>query len=192
MMLAFSAFIMMLSTALGYQAWAVDPALAKTAIDQIINTKFTTIVEQMLNAGWWEQVIIIFVNNLKASALIMISGIFLPIFPLLMGIMPNGFMIGLMAGFFEVERLLSKSAFFLSLLPHGFFEMPAILLTATVGTIWGGRNWRSIFTGESVRKFGVHAKTSLTYLPLIILLLLIAALVEVLVTPHIYTLPRFA
>lgn len=191
MTLAFSAFILLSSVALGYQTWAADPVLAKATIAQIVNTKFVTIIEQMTNTGWWGQFMIIFTNNLKATAVIILSGLFLPILPLLMGIMPNGFMIGLMVGFFETEKLLRKSIFFLSLLPHGFFELPAILLSATVGMIWGGRNWWSIFRGGNFGTLGAHAKANLAYLPLIILLLFIAALVEVLVTPRLFTLPSF-
>jgi len=192
MMLAFSAFILLSSIALGYQIWAEDPVLAKATVEKIIDTKFVTIIDRMANTGWWGQVFIIFVNNLKASIIIILSGLLLPIIPLLMGIMGNGFMIGLMAGFFEAEKLMRKSAFFLSLLPHGCFELPAILISATVGIIWGGRNWRSIFKGENFGTLSAHAKANLAYLPLIILLLFIAALVEVLVTPYLFTLPGFA
>lgn len=192
MTLAFSAFILIFSTALGYQTWLEDPVLAKAAIDQIIDSKFVTIIERMTNTGWWGQILIIFANNLKATTLIILSGIFLPIFPLAMGVFPNGFMIGLMAGFFEAERILGKSRFFLSLLPHGLFELPAVLLSATIGMIWGTRNWRSIFGGGTFGTLGTHAKANLPFLPLVILLLFIAALVEVLVTPRLFTLPSFA
>lgn len=192
MTLAFFAFILLSSIAWGYRIWVEDPVLAKATIERIIETKFATIVERMTNTGWWGQVLIIFGNNLKAAAFIIISGLFIPILPLLMGIMTNGMMIGLMLGFFETEKLLRKTTFFLSLLPHGFFEVPAILLSATVGMIWGGRNWRSIFGGGSFGTLGAHAEASLAYLPLIILLFFIAALMEVLVTPRFVILPGFA
>ncbi|HEY8392625.1 MAG TPA: stage II sporulation protein M [Capillibacterium sp.] len=192
MMLAFSAFSFLLSIAGGYRVWAEEPALAKEIIERIIETKFAVIVEQMSNTGWWGQVFIIFGNNLKAAVLILLSGLFLPILPLVMGIMSNGMMIGLMLGFFEAERLVRKSTFFLSLLPHGIFEVPAILLSATAGVIWGARSWRSILGGGGFRTVGDHARENLPYLPLIIVLFFIAALMEVLVTPRLAILPSYA
>ncbi len=183
MIFAFSVFMLIYSVAMGYGAWTTDPAAAKETIEQVINGKFSTIIQQMANAGWWGQTIIIFTNNLTASLLIIACGALLPFLPLLMGVIPNGLIIGLMAGFYEYESILQKSTFFLSLLPHGLFELPAIVLSATVGMIWGGRNWRSILKGGNFGALGAHAKASLAFLPLIFALLLVAAMVEVLVTP---------
>lgn len=183
MTFAFSAFMLIFSVAMGYGAWATEPVVAKTVVEQVINGKFSTIARQMANTGWWGQIIIIFTNNITASLLIIASGAFLPFLPCLMGIVPNGFIIGLMAGFYEYEGILQKSTFFLRLLPHGVFELPAIVLSATVGMIWGGRNWRSFLQARTFGNLGAHAKASLAFLPFIFILLLVAAMVEVLVTP---------
>lgn len=192
MLLAFSGFVLILSVAMGYGTWTADPVLAKNAIEQVIQEQFTGLIEKMAKLSWWGQFLIIFLNNLKATVLIMLSGAFLPFLPLMVGVLPNGFIIGLLAGLYEYERVLPKSTFFLSLLPHGLFEIPAILLAATIGIIWGVRNWRSIFKADSGRpSWGDHAKRSLAFVPLLVALLVIAALVEVLVTPLFFKLPRF-
>lgn len=194
MLFAFSGFVLVLSIALGYGIWTVDPVLAKKAIEEIIKEEFMAIIEKIAVLGWWGQFLIIFLNNVKATVLMMLSGAFLPFLPLMVGILPNGYVIGLLAGFYEYERILPKSTFFLGLLPHGLFEIPALLLAATIGTLWGGRNWRSLFREEFSRStLGAHAKASLAFLPLLLVLLLIAALVEVLVTPLLFnlSLPRF-
>lgn len=191
MLLAFSGFVLVLSVALGYGTWTADPVLAKTAIEQVIKEQFMVLIEKMTDLGWWGQFWVIFFNNLKASVLIMLSGAFLPFLPLLVGVLPNGFIIGLLAGLYEYEQVLPRSTFFLSLLPHGLFEIPAILLAATIGMIWGARNWRSIIRAGTARSaWGDHAKASLAYVPLIFALLVIAALVEVLVTPLLFKMPR--
>lgn len=191
MTFAFSAFMLIFSVALGYGAWTEDPAVAKAAIEVIIDSKFLTIIEKMSNAGWWGQFKIIFSNNLLATFMIIMSGAFLPFLPVLMGVIPNGFIIGLMAGYFEAEKFVHRSTFFLGLLPHGLFELPAVILSATVGIIWGSRNWRSLFSGGAFGSLGAHLKSSLAFLPLIIILLLVAAFIEVLITP-LLTLPSFA
>ena len=192
MLFAFSGFVLILSVALGYGTWTADPVLAKTAIEQVIKDQFIALIEKMADLGWWGQFLIIFLNNLKATILIILSGAFLPFLPLLVGVLPNGFIIGLLAGLYEYEQVLPKSTFFLSLLPHGLFEIPAILLAATIGMVWGGRNWRSIFrVGTAGSSLGDHAKASLAFVPLLLALLVIAGLVEVLVTPLLFQLPRF-
>jgi stage II sporulation protein M len=183
MTFAFSAFMLIFSVAMGYGAWAIDPVVAEAAVEQVINGKFATIAQQMANTSWWGQIMIIFTNNIMATLLIIASGALLPFLPFLIGIVPNGFIIGLMAGLYEYEGIWSKSTFFLGLLPHGLFELPAIVLSATVGMIWGGRNWRSFLQGRTFGNLGTHTKASLAFLPLIFALLLVAAMVEVLLTP---------
>nr|WP_231133341.1 stage II sporulation protein M [Capillibacterium thermochitinicola] len=192
MLLAFSGFVLLLSVALGYGTWAADPVLAKQTMEQVINEQFMVLIEKMADLNWWGQFLVILLNNLKATLLIIVSGAFLPFVPLLVGILPNGFVIGLLAGLYEYELGVPKSTFFLSLLPHGLFEIPAILLAVTISVLWGVRNWRSIFRGEKARtSWAAHAKASLAFFPLILALLIIAALVEVLVTPLIFNLPSF-
>ena len=192
MVLAFCAFLLIFSVSLGYAAWMEDPSLAKQVIDQLVSKKFSALAVKMRATNWLGQLRIIFFNNLTATLLIIISGSLLPILPLLMGIIPNGFMIGLMAGFFEYEKVLPKSSFFLSLLPHGIFELPAVLLSATVGMVWGARNWRSLFKDRTFFSFSSHFKKGLSFLPLIIILLIIAALMEVLVTPNLFASSQFS
>lgn len=192
MLLAFSGFVLLLGVALGYGTWAVDPISAKAVVEEVIAKHFTPLIAQMAETGWWGQFLVIAFNNIRATALIMISGAILPIIPFIVGLMPNGMFIGLLAGLFEYERNLPKSSFFLSLLPHGIFEIPAILLAATVGVIWGVRNWRSLLRGGGIGSLGTHAKESMAFIPLLFALLVIAALMEVLVTPLLFTLPRLS
>ena len=46
MLFAFSGFVLVLSIALGYGIWTVDPVLAKKAIEEIIKEEFMAIIEK--------------------------------------------------------------------------------------------------------------------------------------------------
>lgn len=183
---AFCAFFLFFSMAMGYAVWHEDPSLANQAVEQLVKTKFSDITAKMQNANWFGQIGIILANNLVATLLLVLTGGILPILPVLLGIIPNGMMIGLMAGYFEYQQVLAKSDFFLSLLPHGVFEIPAVLLSATVGLVWGTRNWRNLFRERTLTAFRAQAKESLSFLPLIIALLVVASITEVLVTPLLF------
>ncbi|NLM38202.1 MAG: stage II sporulation protein M [Firmicutes bacterium] len=187
MLLAFSGFVLVVSVALGYGTWAADAALARQATDQVM-ARF----EIMAGLNWWGQFLVILFNNLKVIVLAIISGAFIPLLPFLVGLLSNGVFLGLLAGYYEYEKGVANSTFFLNLLSHGLFEIPAVLLAVTVGALWGVRNWRSFFRGEKAwSSWGDHAKASLAFVPLILVLLFIAALVEVLVTPLLGNLPSF-
>ena len=111
MTFAFSAFMLIFSVAMGYGAWAIDPVVAEAAVEQVINGKFATIAQQMANTSWWGQIMIIFTNNIMATLLIIASGALLPFLPFLIGIVPNGFIIGLMAVYMSMRHM-AKSTFF--------------------------------------------------------------------------------
>jgi stage II sporulation protein M len=179
---ALCAFLLFFSTVIGYMVWQEDSALAQQVVEQVIQTKFSPLVAKMQTTNWIGRIWIILGNNLLASILLVFSGGILPILPVILGVIPNGTMIGLMAGYYEYQQL-AKSTFFLGILPHGVFEIPAILLAATVGVIWGVRNWRNLMLERRRHTFLAQTKESLSFLPLIITLLVIASLVEVLVTP---------
>ena len=179
---AFCAFLLFFSTMSGYVLWQENPALAEQVVEQVVSSKFSPLVVKMQAANWLGRIRIILVNNLMATVLLVFTGGILPVLPVVLGIIPNGTMIGLMAGYYEHQQL-AKSAFFLGILPHGIFEIPAILLSATVGMIWGARNWRNLMFERKRLTFFTQTKESLSFFPLIITLLVLASIVEVLVTP---------
>ena len=180
---AVCAFLLFFSVVMGYVAWQEDPSLAQQAVEQVMKTKFSPLTAKMQATNWLGQIRIILVNNLVATMLLVFTGGILPILPVFLGIIPNGTMIGLMAGYFEYQQKLAKSIFFLGLIPHGIFEIPAILLSATVGIIWGMRNWRNLLLERTLPSFFEQTKESLSFFPLIITLLVLASIIEVLLTP---------
>ncbi len=179
--------MLVICVALGYSVWLSSPVLAEQAVTQIIKIKFSDLAEKMRLTNWLGQFRIIFFNNLLVSLVIILAGGILPILPVILGILPNGFIIGLMAGFFEYKQVLTKGNFFLSLIPHGIFEIPAIIISAAVGMVWGAWNWRNLIKSKNSKWFISNLKETLTFLPFIITLLFIAAFMEVSVSPYLFS-----
>ena len=111
--------------------------------------------------------VVIFLNNAFTCFLDIILGPLLGIFPLFSVIL-NG---GLIGWFAQKEGLIV----FLAIVPHGIFEIPAFLLSAAIGLKLG----REVLKGKEERHLKDELRKGLrTYLILVLLLLLIAALIE--------------
>ena len=87
------------------------------------------ITERFEGLGVSETIFEIFFNNLKASFFAVVLGVVIGIFPLVIGIV-NGYLLGFVAryavqegGIFVLWRLL----------PHGVFEIPAVILSIGIG-----------------------------------------------------------
>jgi len=124
--------------------------------------------------------LLIFANNsLKALFFAVLLGVLIAIPPILFAFL-NGIIIGL-ASRFVVEE---KGLLFLmaGILPHGVFEIPAVLLSCALGMEIG------VVVCEKALGRDVSVKKTMltclrTYLKVVVPLLLVAALVEAYVTP---------
>jgi len=125
----------------------------------------------------------ILINNLKVI-LANIFGGFLFGLPTLINIIYNGFMIG-----FQVKGLFFIGAdlkyILITMLPHGIFEIPAMLIAAVAGfkipyeiTLYLLDKKEKPITEEDIKEFLKLAGIS-------IVLIVIAAFVEVYITPEI-------
>lgn len=100
----------------------------------------------------------IFINNLKSGFFAMIFGIFLGIVPFIVAIM-NGYVLGFVANkIISVEGVLVLWR----LLPHGIFEIPAIMISIGLGLRLGlflfiskNKNWKEFkkWLVDSLRVF---------------------------------------
>jgi uncharacterized membrane protein SpoIIM required for sporulation len=77
--------------------------------------------------------VFIFWNNLRASFFGLISGIFLGIYPIIMGI-TNGYLLGFVS---SISVQSSGLATLLDIIPHGIFELPALFLSLSLGVKLG-------------------------------------------------------
>ncbi len=125
--------------------------------------------------------VFIFGNNLGKTAIAMVAGVLFGIVPLLMLIV-NGYLIGIVGG-----RILLNEGLLVvlgGLVPHGIFEIPAIIIALSWG-IWIGAR----FSARLFRKGGSITKALrvavISYVRLVAPLLLAAALVEAFLTPMV-------
>ncbi len=113
----------------------------------------------------------IFWNNLKASFFAIILGITLGILPLVM-LVTNGYLLG----FVSREAVAQNGLFVMwRLLPHGIFELPAVILSIGIGLKIGAG-----MLGKDVKKkLKYNFKEGLRFFVFVILpLLLIAGIIE--------------
>ena len=133
-----------------------------------IMTNMTKLLE---NKGNFELIYLIFFNNLKASFMAMILGFGIAIFPIVTAVI-NGYVIG-----FISREVVSNEGFIVlwQLLPHGIFEIPAILLSIGIGIKIG----TDIFKKNAKKELKKNIVEGLRFFIFIIFpLLLIAGIIE--------------
>jgi stage II sporulation protein M len=102
--------------------------LPEDVFNQLINY-FKELVEITKDYGGLEMILFLFFNNLKASFSGMILGVFVGVLPLVY-LFSNGFVLGFASKFSVLE---GGAISLLRLLPHGIFELPAIILSLGLG-----------------------------------------------------------
>jgi len=114
-------------------------------------------------------------NNVMASILILVSGVLIGIV-LVFAVGSNGFVLGVL--YRNAAEVTGYSKAGLMLLPHGVFEIPALLISASYGLWLGVMVVRRIRGKEStLLRFHIgHAFRR--YLPVVFPLLIIAAAIE--------------
>lgn len=128
-----------------------------------------------------ELAIFIFANNSWKSLLAILLGPFLAIFPVLFAT-SNGLVLGLVG--FSVVGSRGLTFFLAGILPHGIIEIPAVLLSSAIGIRIGHETIR----GKGIRE---ELGKGLKFFALrIVPLLLLAAMVEVFLTPLILNLAK--
>lgn len=138
---------------------------------QILNY-FKELVDKTKDYTGGQMISFIFFNNLQASFLGMILGVFIGIFPLL-NLFGNGFILGFAANLAIAQDGVGS---LWRILPHGIFELPAIFIALGLGMKLG------TFVSEKKNRWKILKKNfgeSLRVFVLIILpLLIVAAIIE--------------
>lgn len=145
----------------------------------------TDIIEEVLGSipemkGWSLISILIYiiVNNIYKSFIWMLLGVALGILPLIF-VTINGFFIGWVSYTTSLQRGFFFTA--VALIPHGLVEIPAILLSMAAGLELGVRLIKSLRKQGSFKQ-GLRSALSL-YVFRIVPLLVLAAIIEVTLTP---------
>jgi stage II sporulation protein M len=130
-------------------------------------------------------VLVIFKQNLSSSLLALLGGILFGIAPFFI-VVANGFIIGYVVHF--LFRILPVSLgsklliLVVTLLPHGIFELPIVLVSAALGMQWGLQWLMPSSRGLRKQVWRQNAKMALVFIPLLVLVLLLAAFIEVYVS----------
>lgn len=129
----------------------------------------------------------IFEQNLIVSIIAWIGGLVLALPPILI-VLSNGFILGYVIAFIASAFSSPGHTFvFLSagLLPHAIFELPAFLIAAALGMSIG-LDWLKLGSrGQRLKVLGQSFKRSAKYFLIVLILLLIAAFIEVYVSGHL-------
>lgn len=122
----------------------------------------------------------IFANNTQTSAILFIGGASFGLLTALI-LSVNGFIIGLVVEYVRQEQGLY--VILAGILPHGIFEIPALILAAMFGLLLGEELWRELHgTGDAISAGRKYGRQFLAY---VIPLLGIAAIIEGFITPEI-------
>jgi stage II sporulation protein M len=170
---------------LGGQMSQANPSMAKS-IEKLVNNKFGSMKQWLKDMPFFVWIFVIWFNNIIASVTSFLSGILV--------IFPPGFVIyqGVILG--VVQKLtetshMSHAKFYLSLVPHGIFELSAVFIASGLGIRFGLVLYRSLWSllkGEDnkglLKNFFDEMRV---YSIFIILMLFVAAIIEVTISPLI-------
>lgn len=130
--------------------------------------------------------ILIFANNTAKSILVILTGFVFGILPLFMIIL-NGLLVGFLL---NVSSINPFKLFFAGILPHGILELPAIVIATALGLKFGSIFFQwfyQLISGGALTEvkndFRFYKKRLLKTIGVLTMILLVAAIVESLITP---------
>lgn len=118
-----------------------------------------------------EIILFIFLNNMRASFFAIILGVGFGIFPF-MALVINGYLLG-----FVLRESAIREGIFIAwkLLPHGIFELPAVLFSIGIGMKIG----KDLFRKDSKEKLKYNFKEGMRFFIFVVFpLLLVAGIIE--------------
>lgn len=125
----------------------------------------------------------IFFNNSKICLLAILSGFIPFIFLPLITCIRNAYFVGLLFAGFEIKKANLFLIALVALLPHGIFEIPAVLYSFSIGTYLCTCSTISIIKETASKKYIHEIKKAFIYI--IVPLLFIAALTEAFIVPYL-------
>ena len=160
-----------------------SPDLSGGTLEDLVQT-LKPIIEFLGAFGPLALILFIFLNNAIKALFAMVLGILLGL-PTLFFIGSNGFIIGITVAALKYQ--VGYGIIAASLVPHGIIEIPVLLLTSALGLKIGAESVRFL-TGQKSSVKSELGKSMKIYLKWGLASLLIAAIIEVVITPFIITL----
>lgn len=131
---------------------------------------------------------LLFMNNYLSMAQMLLLGVVAGITPLItLGL--NGALVGMLLSLTVQEGIPLLPMLVFGILPHGLFELFAFFLCGAIGLKFGYHCIASPLPGKTrLESYRYIWKEAISLMPLVVLLLLIAALVEIFITQHLIAL----
>lgn len=126
----------------------------------------------------------IFRQNFMVSVLAILGGLLIGIVPIIV-VLANGFILGYVTTFIifsTPEYFENLFLLILGLVPHGIIEIPIFLLSAVLGLRFGTEWMTENTQGRIQQVFADNASRILKHIPVILLGLIAAALIEVFIS----------
>lgn len=143
---------------------------------------FQTDKAELLASRDWQLALGLFKNNFLASLLAYIWGL-VPFLFLPAGILAlNALIVG--GVFVFLDGLLSPLQFALSLLPHGIFEVPALVLAISLGIKLSLEHSKRLMGRDHEAIWPLVKRQVQVFIRLIVPLLILAALIEAFISPR--------
>ncbi|MBI5817134.1 MAG: stage II sporulation protein M [Candidatus Yonathbacteria bacterium] len=152
----------------GVMTATLFPLEARQGVDEVSRQ-----LEFLSGAGPFQIFGIIFLNNAIKSFVALSSGILFGIIPVVF-ILVNGYAIGIISAVAIAEQ--GTVSVLALTLPHGIFEIPAVLLAASYGVMLGEKFYGRIKRGEPFRLSFSLATNA--FFKIIVPILAIAAFIE--------------
>lgn len=159
------------------------PSLAYNIFSQFF-AEIEEIGEEIFTAHPLTGIIQLFLNNFRASLVFIFGGLILAI-PTLLGLILNGGAIGALAVLSTTLEGINPLFFILAIIPHGIIEIPAILISGSLGLKMGWQLIKPENNMGRLESIKLNLNLILRVLPLIILMLFVAAIIEIVITPFI-------
>lgn len=127
----------------------------------------------------------IFLNNMITVVQMLFLGVIAGISPLAT-LFLNGYILGITAASCQAAGYSVPAMILLGILPHGLFELSAVFTCAALGLKLGYHCTISPLPDQTrLQSFKYIWKEIISIIPLVVLLLFCAALIEIFITPHL-------
>jgi stage II sporulation protein M len=177
--LATSVALFLAGSLLGALATSYAPHIA-----QYFNQNVAEFVKLFRALPKLELAAAIFLNNTIKALLVVVGGIALGLFPVIF-LLANGAALGFVLSASMRSRGVLTAL--LAILPHGIFELPAILLATSMGLLLGGCAIKKLFRPGEISISSELALALRFFVRIVVPLLVIAALVEAFLTSLLVT-----
>jgi stage II sporulation protein M len=180
-----TSWFLILGVGIGISLSGHNPLI--TMITKASLQKLAKLKDWFIQAPLIGKIGLLWCNNVLASLFSILFGIF--IFPPIVSLFENGVLLGFLQKMLWLHHGIAPVWYYLSLAPHGIFELPAFIIASGLGIRFGFIPWRIMYHDlakhDAPPLFRQFFKDLPYYAILILLMLLVAAVLEVTVSPMI-------